>query len=206
MNDPLFDEPENLSEESEAEALVSSPLNRENEQDSQADQTTDFNSAFNEAINEKSNEAVETLKRFKKQKQNTTPAGQLVKIIKESSALRKRQHEEKKTHQASVLGTLDDTDLFFLSMSRMMKQLPKVEQSQIKLQLSNSVLSAEIRCNQQSFSLTPYPCSIQPQSFASSPSPALSQEYSSGEYSTIPETNNRMTVLEMVSLPQSQYQ
>ncbi|KAL4090111.1 hypothetical protein QTP88_025010 [Uroleucon formosanum] len=209
----LFAEPENLSEESEAEDLASfSPLNRENEQDSQADQTSDFHSAFKESdILEKRNEPVETLKRFKKQKQHTTPAGQLVELIKESSALRKRQHEEKKTHQAaikpdSVLDTLDDTDLFFLSMSRMMKQLPKVEQSQIKLQLSNSVLSAEIRCNQQSFSSTPYPCSIQPQSFASSPSPALSQEYSSGEYSTNPETNNRMTVLEMVSLPQSQYQ
>ena len=151
------------------------------------------------------------MKKKIKQKQHTTPAGQLVELIKESSALRKRQHEEKKTHQAaikpdSVLDTLDDTDLFFLSMSRMMKQLPKVEQSQIKLQLSNSVLSAEIRCNQQSFSSTPYPYSIQPQSFASSPSPALSQEYSSGEYSTNPETNNRMTVLEVVSLPQSQYQ
>ncbi|KAL4101263.1 hypothetical protein QTP88_021283 [Uroleucon formosanum] len=209
----LFAEPENLSEESEAEDLASfSPLNRENEQDSQADQTSDFHSAFKESdILEKRNEPVETLKRFKKQKQHTTPAGQLVELIKESSALRKRQHEEKKTHQAaikpdSVLDTLDDTDLFFLGMSRMMKQLPKVEQSQIKLQLSNSVLSAEIRCNQQSFSSTRYPCSIQPQSFASSPSPALSQEYSSGEYSTNPETNNRMTVLEMVSLPQSQYQ
>lgn len=149
----LFTEPENLFEESEAEDLASSPLNRENEKDSQADQTSDFHSAFNEAdIYEKRNKAVETLKRFKKPKQNTTPAGELMEIIEESSALRKRQHEEKKRHQAaikpaSVLDTLDDTDLFFLSMSRMMKQLPKVEQSQIKLQLSNSVLSAEIRCN-----------------------------------------------------------
>lgn len=96
----LFAEPENISEESEAEDLASfSPLNRENEQDSQADQTSDFHSAFNEAdIFEKRNEPVETLKHFKKQKQNTTPAGQLVELIKESLALRKRQHEEKKTH------------------------------------------------------------------------------------------------------------
>jgi len=39
---------------------------------------------------------------------------------------------------------LDDMDMFFLSMSRMTKQLPTFEQAQIKLALCNSVLSAEI--------------------------------------------------------------
>lgn len=48
--------------------------------------------------------------------------------------------------------TLDDTDLFFLSMSIITKKLPKTEQVQIKLALSNSVLSAELRANNgQSF-------------------------------------------------------
>lgn len=85
MNDSnLFAEPENLSEESEAEDLASfSPLNRENEQDSKADQTSDFHSAFKESdILEKRNEPVETLKRFKKQKQHTTSARQSVELIK----------------------------------------------------------------------------------------------------------------------------
>lgn len=97
-------------------------------------------------------------------------------------------------------------------MSKMTKQLPKLEQSQIKLALSNSVLSAEIRCNQHSFSTTPYSCPIQSQSFvpqqsyASTPSPALRLECSSGEYSNISADNNKLTVLEMVSLPQSKYQ
>ncbi|KAK9736384.1 hypothetical protein QE152_g12537 [Popillia japonica] len=50
------------------------------------------------------------------------------------------------------LETLDDTDLFFLSMSIITKKLPKTEQVQIKLALSNSVLSAELRANNgQSF-------------------------------------------------------
>lgn len=200
-------EPEGLSEESEAEDIVPSQVDKEIERDAQDNQAIDFDSAS----------TFENLKRVKTQKQNTTPAGQLVEILKESTALRKRQYEENKTCKTtskptSVLENLDDTDLFFLSMSKMTKQLPKLEQSQIKLALSNSVLSAEIRCNQQSFSTTPYPCSIQPQSFvpqqsyASTPSPALSQECSSGEYSNISADNNRLTVLEMVSLPQSQYQ
>lgn len=46
-------EPENLSEESEAEYLVSSQLDRENVQDTQDDQPTDFHSTINVAtINE----------------------------------------------------------------------------------------------------------------------------------------------------------
>jgi len=208
-------EPEDLSEESEAEDIVPSQVDKEIERDAQDDQAIDFDLAPNEAA------AIEKhykpLKRVKTQKQNTTPAGQLVEILKESAALRKRQYEENKTFKTTskptgVLENLDDTDLFFLSMSKMTKQLPKLEQSQIKLALSNSVLSAEIRCNQHSFSTTPHPCPIQSQSFvpqqsyASTPSPALSQECSSGEYSNISADNNRFTVLEMVSLPQSQYQ
>lgn len=187
----LVAEPEDLCEEFEAQDIIPSQIDRENEQDAQDSQATEIDSASNKAENnEECNKAV---KRFKKQKQNTSPAGQLVEILKESSASRKRQYEEKKTHQivskpVSVLETLDDTDLFFLSMSRMTKRLPKLEQSQIKLALSNSVLSTEVRCNSsinhqnhQSFSTTPHPCSIQPQSHVSSPPSALSQEYTSGE-------------------------
>lgn len=44
--------------------------------------------------------------------------------------------------------TIDETDMFFLSMSKMVKKLPINEQSPIKLILSNAVLSAEMRCNQ----------------------------------------------------------
>lgn len=190
--------PEDLTEEFEAEDIVPSQVDREIKEDAQDDQAIHFDLASNEAATIEKH--YKTVKRVKTQKQNTTPAGQLVEILKESTPLKKRQYEENKTCETaskptSVLENLDDTDLFFLSMSKMTKQLPKLEQSQIKLALSNSVLSAEIRCNQQSFSSTPYPCSIQPQSFvpqqsyASTPSPALSQECSSGEYSTISAEN-----------------
>jgi len=188
-------EPEDLTEESEPEDIAPNQVDREIERDAQDDQAIDFDSASNEAATIEKHYKV--LKRVKTQKQNTTSAGQLIDILKESTALRKRQYEENKTCETaskstSVLENLDDTDLFFLSMSKMTKQLPKLEQSQIKLALSNSVFSAEIRCNQQSFSTTPYPCSTQPQSFvpqqsyASTLSPSLSQECSNGEYKLFP--------------------
>jgi len=116
----------------EPEDIVPSQVDREIERDAQDDQAIDFDSASNEAA------AIEkhykALKRVKTQKQNTTPAGQLVEILKESTALRKRQYEENKTCKTaskptSVLENLDDTDLFFLSMSKMTKQLPKLKQS-----------------------------------------------------------------------------
>lgn len=87
-------EPEDLSEESEAEDIVPSQVDKEIERDAQDDQAIDFDLASNEAA------AIEKhykpLKRVKTQKQNTTPAGQLVEILKESTALRKRQYEGKK--------------------------------------------------------------------------------------------------------------
>ena len=67
------------------------------------------------------------------------------------------------------LGTLDDMDMFFLSMSRMTKKLPKLEQARIKLELSNSVLSAEIRAHQQISSTPQHSVHSHEQSFCSSP-------------------------------------
>lgn len=50
--------------------------------------------------------------------------------------------DQKKT---TVTPDLDDTDMFFLSMSRMTKKLPQIDQARIKLDLSNSVLQAELK-------------------------------------------------------------
>lgn len=40
---------------------------------------------------------------------------------------------------------MDETDLFFLSMSKAIKKLPKLEQSKIKLDLHSAISQAEIR-------------------------------------------------------------
>lgn len=57
---------------------------------------------------------------------------------------------------------LDETDLFFLSMAQMTKKLPKLEQSKIKLTLSNTVLQAELKEQTKDVRHTsnyyPYPC------------------------------------------------
>lgn len=132
----------NVLEESEAEENIQGHihLDIENEQGTQDNQTADVETHFDDT--ETIEKCYETVQRNKKQKQV------------------KRRYETKcMCPQASIttslLKTLDDTDMFFLSMSRMAKQLPKVEQAQIKLALSNSVLSAELKYNQQSLSLTP---------------------------------------------------
>jgi len=204
---------DDLSEDSKADIISCQEepenfhLKREIEENTLDNRAAEGKAAFNDVGIER----YEAIKRQKKRKQNDTPAQQLVDILKESSSLSTSQNAEKKTQppvskSTSFLDTLDNTDLFFLNMSRMTKQLPKVEQSQIKLALSNSVLSAEVRSNQQPCSSTSYSDSIPPHSFDSSPSPAPSQDYSSGEYSTTSANNNKLTVLEMLSLPQSHYQ
>lgn len=163
----------------------------------------------------------EAIKKNKKQKsQPITPVQQMVDILKENSALKKRRFEDKSVRSDSdsfktdFLKNLDDTDMFFLSMSKMTKQLPKIEQSRIKLGLSNSVLSAEIRSNEQSYFGTPgYSCYPQQQSASSISSesstiqPTTSNSYySSGEHSNTSAQHQRQSLLEMVSLPSHEYE
>jgi len=148
----------------------------------------------------------------------------MVNILKENSALKKRRFEDKSVRSDSgssktdFLQSLDDTDMFFLSMSKMTKQLPKIEQSQIKLGLSNSVLSAEIKSNEQSYFGTPgYSCYPQQQSVSSISSESSTIQpttrtspsyYSSGEHSTTSASaqHQRQSLLEMVSLPSQDYE
>jgi len=105
---------------------------------------------------------------FKKNKNlnsNNNPALQLLEIMKENSALRKLKQGDKKIKpEATLFENMDETDLFFLSMSKMTKQLPQVEQAKIKLALSNSVLQAEIR-NTTKTIIYPVPPEIAASSF-----------------------------------------
>lgn len=59
---------------------------------------------------------------------------------------RTKKEEDCTTKPAlELLENLDDTDLFFLSMAKMTKKLSKIEQTNIKLTISNTVLQAELR-------------------------------------------------------------
>ena len=68
---------------------------------------------------------------------------QIVNVMKENSYLRQRRHEEK------TIRDMDETDMFFLSMAKMTKKLPSLEQAKIKLQLSQAALQAQIALEEQ---------------------------------------------------------
>lgn len=110
-----------------------------------AQQATGLDSASNIAgRKEDGYEAMKTAAQAKRKETLNTPAHQMVQILKESSAFRKRKYENQTTgtNISAINNSLDETDMFFLSMSRMTKQLPtKLVQAQIKLQVSNAVLA-----------------------------------------------------------------
>ncbi|KAL3277522.1 hypothetical protein HHI36_012867 [Cryptolaemus montrouzieri] len=98
-------------------------------------------------------------------------------------------------------------------MSKMTKQLPKSEQAKIIPELSNSVLTAEVRYNQQQPLPVSTPYSHNTSYENSTPSPAPSKSYqmvspsdesSHGRDYTAME-NCRPTLLQQTSISSSQY-
>jgi len=144
----LISKPGDFSEVSEDEPEEENVLNQSEQTQIDRETQNGRSIQYNQDVNDEetlSNSAAderyyEHLKRNKKQEQNSgTPAQELVKILKENSTRRKRLYEEKCIRQehktTNQFENLDDMDMFFLSMSRMTKQLPKFEQAQIKLAL-----------------------------------------------------------------------
>ncbi|VVC24938.1 MADF domain [Cinara cedri] len=192
----LVTEQGDLAEKFGEEIDLQSPSDEFSHMDVEIERNADANSDAIEKTTSNDAKSVKkhykAIKRNKKQKCITdSPVKQMVDILKDSSALRKRRFEEKSVRpeisKTVPLQNMDDTDMFFLSMSKMTKQLPKVEQARIKLALSNSVLSAEVKCNEQSYFAPHYSCFTQQQSVPST-SPASStiqslkspSDYSSG--------------------------
>ena len=79
----------------------------------------------------------------RKQQGRDSAVLQTVNVTKENY-LRQRRHEEK-----TIVRDMDETDMFFLSMAKMTKKLPSLEQAKIKLQLSQAVLQAQIALEEQ---------------------------------------------------------
>lgn len=63
--------------------------------------------------------------------------GDIYELMKNNNAFRRERHQFKQD--------MDETDLFFLSMSKAVKALPKHEQTKIKLDLHKAISDAEIR-------------------------------------------------------------
>jgi len=62
----------------------------------------------------------------RKQQGRDSTIQQMVNIMKENSYLRQRRHKEKTT-----IRDMDETDMFFLSMAKMMKKLLSLEQQKL---------------------------------------------------------------------------
>lgn len=144
---------------------------------------------------EKAEVQLHNLKKNKKVNSNNNPTLQMLEIMKENAAIRKMKREEKiiKPKVPTVFDNMDETDIFFLSMSKMTKQLPQVEQAKIKLLLSNSVLQAEIRNTSAPTVSLPFP------------SPNLSEAAtSSSQYSAISSEESQLhykpTIGEMLNM------
>lgn len=67
-----------------------------------------------------------------------------VHIMQKNANLRKRKYKNqekwKEAKKFSLLENMDDIDLFFLSIAKMTKKLPKNEQTFVKIAVSNAVL------------------------------------------------------------------
>ncbi|XP_018569802.1 uncharacterized protein LOC108909822 [Anoplophora glabripennis] len=97
--------------------------------------------------NQNTGDVLENIKKNKRAKPEAKDSPQkFVEIVNENDALRNSKYKNESPQSKSVCYCgMDETDMFFLSMSRMTKQLPRFEQSKIKLTLSNAVLQADIR-------------------------------------------------------------
>ncbi|KAF5275940.1 hypothetical protein FQA39_LY00736 [Lamprigera yunnana] len=181
---------DHVSEEYEVEENVTYELEQGQESglNFQESQRIDDEVVFAEpGTAEQSLDGVKVLRNKKQKRFINTPSRQMLEILMESAELRKRKYEEKnsiqqKSRPSSIFENLDDTDVFFLT-------------------LSNSVLSAEIRFAQHSSErCLPNQMQTHSDNFASPSSIGSVQpitspsDYSSldNEYST-----NRPTLLEM---------
>ena len=71
-----------------------------------------------------------------------SPVQETTEVIRKDNASMRETNCE-----GESIKVMDDAEMFFMSMAKMTKTLPALEQAEIKLQLSNSVLQAQIRMN-----------------------------------------------------------
>ncbi|XP_050297683.1 uncharacterized protein LOC126737039 [Anthonomus grandis grandis] len=92
---------------------------------------------------------LDQLRKQKNVSQTRSPAQQMVEIIKKNSDLRQQKYKKVENNMflpgiSKTFSDLDESDFFYLSMSRTTKTLLHLEQAKLKLQISNLVLQAEI--------------------------------------------------------------
>ncbi|CAH1367886.1 unnamed protein product [Tenebrio molitor] len=108
-----------------------------------------------------------------KHKKRTLPEEMVQIVMKQNAPLRKSKTLKKQ-------GDLDDSDMFYLSMSKVAKTLPKIAQASVRMEVCKLVSEAQIRHFQyrsQFASSTPHTThsSTSSSSFPFSPSPTSPQ-------------------------------
>lgn len=126
-------EPEEIQSNEENSKNFVIKLEREDRSDGE-NRETDFS-----RTDETASLNAERRKRSKRWENNTSTK-KIMQIMKENRNLRKMKLDTK-----HVKTDMDETDMFFLSMSRMTKKLSLAEQARIKLMISSTVLEAEMK-------------------------------------------------------------
>lgn len=65
-------------------------------------------------------------------------AGELVDILRENASIRKERNEKKQ------FSGHDDVELFYLSMAKIAKRLPKAKEAKLRMEICNKVSEAEL--------------------------------------------------------------
>lgn len=168
------------------------------ESDSRYDESQDYEKVENEASEDlqmlhtdpqdvsldNNTEISDRLVIIKRKKRKNKPVQELVQVMEENSSMGKKTKHKKKRDKG-----MDETDMFFLSMSKMTKSLPPIEQAKIKLALSTVVLKAQIKFHERQENFTPR------QSFITSPSSSESTTASYSVYSSETEAQRNCTSL-----------
>lgn len=77
-------------------------------------------------------------------RQTSTSAEQLVNIMKENAELRRSRYKNVPKPEG-YQSTLDEIDMFFLSMARTVKRLSPIDQANIRMNMCTMISEAEIR-------------------------------------------------------------
>ncbi|CAH1115132.1 unnamed protein product [Psylliodes chrysocephalus] len=122
--------------------IEDSDIQNENKYDTAEDQDQKFDTSLYEnddSSNLSAKLSLPSVKRLKLMRSDNAYQ-EAVNVYNEDVSNRKFNE----TYSATSILDMDETDMFFISMSKMTKKLAPIDQAKIKLLLSNAVLSAQI--------------------------------------------------------------
>lgn len=77
-------------------------------------------------------------KEFSNKRKKSDYAGDLVQIMKENASMRRERYEKK------LSASHDEVELFYISMAKIAKRLPKAKEAKLRMEVCNQVSEAEL--------------------------------------------------------------